>query len=90
VLFRSRRRERQPAAVEHTVRVPLERRADLRDDAVVHAHVEDGVDALDRVDHARSRDHQVFSGRVVADEHHATSWIAVVVFTATGPCVNRS
>ena len=49
-----RRREHEAVRVDDPVRVPLERRADRGDHAVVDADVDVRVDALDGVEHARA------------------------------------
>src|SRR5918994_4136373 len=63
--------------------------SELRDDPAVHADVEDGVDALDRVDDARAANDETVLGSISREERHATSSMASV-FTSTGPWVNRS
>ncbi len=86
-----RRHERQAGCVDHAMSIRVEVLAELclanlRDDAVVDAHVERRVDPLDGVEHARTAHHDVFGPRAPR-EHHATS---TVVSTATGPVVSRS
>ena len=74
-----RRREHEAGAVDDAVAVPLQRRAELRDHAVVDPDVDLRVDALHGIEHACARDDQALRGCVSADEHHATSWISAAV-----------
>ena len=80
------RREHEPGAVDDAVAVGVEALADRGDRAGVDPDVEDGVDALGRVEDARAADDQVV-GAAPADEdrgsHHATP--ATGVSTITGP-----
>ena len=78
-----------PGAVHDPVAVRVEALAQRGDRTAVHADVEHGVDALDRVEHAGAADDQVVLGPARGDQHHATSWISATL-TPTGPCVSRS
>ena len=80
------RHEHAARAVHHSVPVRVEVGAELGDDAVVDPHVEQGVDTLDRIEHARAANDEVLAPDR-AREHHATS---TAVSTATGPEVRRS
>ena len=74
-----RGREHEARALDHTVAVPLQRRAELCDHAIVDPNVDHRVDTVHRVEHAGACDDQALSGCVFADEHHATSWISAAV-----------
>jgi hypothetical protein len=67
------RREREPGSVDHAMSVAIERRADLRDRAVVDADVDRRVDCFERIDDTRAGDQEVLCGCVLAYEHQATS-----------------
>jgi hypothetical protein len=84
-----RGREHEARAFDHLVRVLREVRAELRDHAVVDPDVDLRVDALDRVEHARAADDQVFLRCVFDEEHHATP-IGTSASTGFGPVVSRS
>ena len=81
-----RRREHTARRVDHAVPVRVEVAAELRDHAVIDANVEQGVDTLQRIEHARSANDEALPPDR-ACEHHATS---TAVSTATGPEVSRS
>jgi hypothetical protein len=81
--------EQEPGALDDAVAVRVDAARDLRDDAVVDAHVEQVVDPLHRVDDARAADDEVLARRVLRVEHQATSSLTAAG-TATGPCVSRS
>ena len=55
--------------------------------AFVDPHVEDRVDPLRRVEHARAADDEVVARPLLHPQHHATS---TAVSTSTGPVVSRS
>ena len=82
-------REHEARRVDDTMAVRLDVGSELRDDAVVHAHVEHGVHTAGGIDDTRAADDEVVLGCVLDVEHHATS-ISSAASTATGPCVSRS
>ena len=84
-----RRREDEPRAVDHLVRVLREVRPELPDDTVVDLDVHRRVEPLDRIEHARPTDDQVLLRRVLREEHHATP-IGTSASTGLGPVVSRS
>ena len=81
-----RRRQHEPGGVEDPVPVAVEPFPDLGDVSTVDPNVDDRVEPLVRVDHARSSDHEAFRA-LTADEDHATS---IAASTSTGPVVRRS
>ena len=84
-----RGREQQAVGVNHAVGVGLEVRAECRDDAVVDADVGNRVDALCPIEDACTADDQVLAGRVLGEQHHATS-TGSPTGTGTGAPTSRS
>ena len=84
-----RRRQEQPFALQHAVRIRVEVGSERGDHAVVDTHVEDRVDARARIDDACPADDEaLFRGRLRV-QHHATS-SGDCALIATGPVVSRS
>jgi len=61
----------------------------LRDRAGVDPHLEERVDPLDRIEHARAADHEIGARKPLLPQHHATS-AAASACTPTGPPVRTS
>jgi len=81
-----RRREHESRPIDGVMTVPLERRTDRRDHAVVYPYVDLCVDAFARIEYAGTRDDERVLGRGLREEHHATpSGVAAAVSTSTGP-----
>ena len=84
-----RRREQESLALDDSMRVRVEIRAESRDHAVVDANVHGSVDRLDRIDHACAPDDDVLLRPRLGEQHHATSMTDSVLIS-TGPVVRRS
>ena len=78
------RREEKSPCLDDVVLVRVDLLRDVGDHAVVDSHVERRIDALDRVDDARSANDDVRSPPLLDPEHHATS-AAASARTPTGP-----
>ena len=87
-----RRREHEAVRILHPMRIPLERRSDGCDDAVVDTYVHVRVDTLHGIEDARSCDHERILRRLLLRQRdHATpSGVRAAASTSAGPCVSRS